>query len=370
MVAACVLSAALEEPLMPWWSEWPRSIPVPASVDPLDGFLSPNDSTDVTVPPADAHSAHDVPSVETPLESIDPATPPAAPQASPQTPTTSRRSTDERPAAPGSSGDEDGEPRAPPRPANFLPPFFDSELRVVRRPRRAIDLTGPHPRQPPPSSGATPPPDRRKRRYASGELLLHYFQLTTRGRTKDSAIPSHHRRRTTHHPRTNAPTPPRVWFGAVLSWPDVPRTFRPSSEWVNRQPVSPLSDRRDAALSYPGGACRTFRFSAVVSAIPAREAAGAVSRAPRVSDSTHRSKSSNLTCTPLPSRIASTASTPRRAAGRAREPMEWMEPLRLAELSAEAVLLRSVHEHLLPCPRQSAALLGFPAPVDQRHGHS
>lgn len=170
MVAACVLSAALEEPLMPWWSEWPRSIPVPASVDPLDGFLSPNDSTDVTAPPTDTHSTHDVRSVETPLESIDPATPPAAPQAPPQTPATSRRSTDERPAAPGSSGDECGEPRAPPRPANFLPPFFDSELRVVRRPRRAIDLTGPHPRQPPPSSGATPPPDRRKRRYASGKL--------------------------------------------------------------------------------------------------------------------------------------------------------------------------------------------------------
>lgn len=177
MVAACVLRAALDEPLMPWWSEWPRTLPMPASIDPLDGFLSPNNTTDVTAQPADTQDAHDVHTVETPL---DPFTPPAH-QPSPQAPANTDQPYDEPSAAPASSGEVYAEPRAPARPANFLPPFVENELSTVRRPRRAVDLTGPRPSQPPPSSSATPSPDRRKRRYASGEFFEYVLELTAEG---------------------------------------------------------------------------------------------------------------------------------------------------------------------------------------------
>lgn len=171
MVAACVLPG-LNEPLSPlsWWSEWPRPL---SAVDPLDGLLSPKD----TAPPAfdvppdtrdvcTRHEAHGPPAsltdpaaVSTPLPALSNGRPDQCHDDSERT---------------AESSGETSKHCVPARPANFVPPFLDTELSVPRRPRQAVDLTGPHPRQPPPASCATPPPDRRKRRYASGELYLPY----------------------------------------------------------------------------------------------------------------------------------------------------------------------------------------------------
>lgn len=68
---------------------------------------------------------------------------------------------------------EHREAKVPARPANFVPPFLTAELHPLCRPRRSIDLTGPHPLAPPPSALiAASYSTRRKRRYASGKLLV------------------------------------------------------------------------------------------------------------------------------------------------------------------------------------------------------
>lgn len=199
MVAACVLSTTLDEPAV-WWSE-PRA-PVPAAVDPLDGLLSPKDASSVTMPATHGmHAVHDVDSPGLP-----------ALASSPPAPATNH------PRDPPSAGASESEPRAPARPAHFLPPFLDAELSVVRR--RAIDLTGPHPRQPPPPSAATPPPARRKRRYASGKLLI--CRADRRGRAARRAVSGRRRAALARAHAAAAPADARgqrwLWWLGRLGW--------------------------------------------------------------------------------------------------------------------------------------------------------